>query len=270
MPVDLFAPGVPQALVLLALRVGGMLLVAPAFSARSVPVKVRTGLLLLFTLLLAAPAVAAARGALPGLQVTPAAFLAESLVGFAVGFGAAVLVGAVETAGDLMSTTIGLSGASLLDPLSGTSSTALAQFAQLFAVTVLLSVGGHLVMLDALAESVRAVPLGAPLAEAGVAGGVDVRAGLAALVAGGAVLFTLGVKFAAPVVAASMIGNVALAVLTRVAPALNVFTVAFPLQIGLGLLAAVAALAYLATWLVGWPAHLAGTLGQFFAAMTPR
>lgn len=258
MPVDLFAPGVPQALVLLALRVGGLLLIAPAFSAKSVPVKVRTGMLLLFTLLLAPAAVAAARPELPALQVTPAAFVAESLVGFAVGFGAAVLVGAVETAGDLMSTTVGLSGASLLDPLNGASSTALAQFAQLFAVTVLLSVGGHLVMLDALAESVRAVPLGAP---------VDVSAGLAALVAGGATLFTLGLKFAAPVLAATMIGNVALAVLTRVAPALNVFTVAFPVQIGLGLAALVAALTAVATWFTGWPAHFAGTIGRFFAAM---
>jgi flagellar biosynthetic protein FliR len=214
-----------------------------------------------FTLLLAAPAVAAARAGLPALQVTPAAFVAESLVGVAVGFGAAVLVAAAETAGDLMSTSVGLSGASLLDPLSGATNTVLAHFAQLFAVTVLLSVGGHLVMLDALAESVRAVPLGAP---------VDVRAGLAALVAGGAALFALGIKFAAPVVAAAMIGNVALAVLTRVAPALNVFTVAFPLQIGLGLAASVAALAGIATWLTGWPAHLAGTVGQFFAALTAR
>lgn len=258
MPVDLFAPGVPQALVLLALRVGGLVLVAPVFSAKSVPVKVRTGVLLLFTLLLAPAAVAAARPGLPALQVTPAAFVAESLVGFAVGFGAAVLVGAVETAGDLMSTTVGLSGASLLDPLNGASSTALAQFAQLFAVTVLLAVGGHLVMLDALAESVRAVPLGAP---------VDVSAGLAALVAGGAALFALGLKFAAPVVAAAMIGNVALAVLTRAAPALNVFTVAFPLQIGVGLAAMAAALAGVATWFTGWPAHFAGTIGRFFAAL---
>ncbi len=258
MPVDLFAPGVPQALVLLALRVGGLLLVAPAFSAKSVPVKVRTGVLLLFTLLLAPAAVAAARPGLGALQVTPAAFLAESLVGFAVGFGAAVLVGAVETAGDLMSTTIGLSGASLLDPLNGASSTVLAQFAQLFAVTVLLSAGGHLVMLDALAESVRAVPLGAP---------VDAAAGLAALAAWGATLFALGLKFAAPVIAATMIGNVALAVLARVAPALNVFTVAFPIQIAIGLAAVAAALGATAVWFVHWPEHYAGVLGRFFAAL---
>lgn len=258
MPVDLFAPGVPAALVLLALRVGGLLLVAPAFSAKSVPVKVRTGMLLLFTLLLAPAAVAAARPGLPALAVTPAAFLAESLVGFAVGFGAAVLVAAVETAGDLMSTTVGLSGASLLDPLNGASSTVLAQFAQLFAVTVLLSVGGHLVMLEALAESVRAVPLGTP---------VDVEAGLAALTAVGGTLFVLGLKFAAPVVAATMIGNVALAVLTRVAPALNVFTVAFPLQIGLGLAAVTAALAATATWFTGWSGHYAEVVGRVFAAL---
>lgn len=258
MPVDLFAAGVPQALVLLALRVGGMLLIAPAFSAKSVPVKVRTGMLLLFTLLLAPAAVAAARPGLATLQVTPAAFATESLIGFAVGFGAAVLVGAVETAGDLMSTTVGLSGASLLDPLNGASSTVLAQFAQLFAVTVLLSVGGHLVMLDALAESVRAVPLGAP---------VDVERGLAALMAAGGTLFVLGLKFAAPVVAATMIGNVALAVLTRVAPALNVFTVAFPVQITIGLAAVIAALGATATWFASWSGHYAATIGTFFAAM---
>jgi flagellar biosynthetic protein FliR len=256
-PVDLFAPGVPQALVLLALRVGGLLLIAPAFSAKSVPVKVRTGMLLLFTLLLAPAAVAAARPGLPALQVTPAAFVAESLVGFALGFGAAVIVGAVETAGDLMSTTVGLSGASLLDPLNGASSTVLAQFAQMFAVTVLLAVGGHLVMLDALAESVRAVPLGAS---------VDVTGGLAALVAGGSTLFALGLKFAAPVIAATMIGNVALAVLTRVAPALNLFTVAFPVQIGLGLAAGIAMLGATATWFVGWSGHYAGTVERFFTA----
>lgn len=264
MPVDLFAPGVPQALVLLALRVGGMLAVAPAFSARSVPVRVRTGLLLLLTLLLSPAAVRAVQAAAAGgapAALTPAACAAESLAGFAVGFGAALLVGAAETAGELMSTTVGLSGASLLDPLNGAASTVLAQFAQLFAVTVLLSVGGHLVMLDALAASVRAVPLG---------GALDLPAGLAALVAAGGALFALGIKFAAPVVAAAMIGNVALAVLTRVAPALNVFTVAFPLQIGVGLLAAVAAFAGLATWMVGWGGHLDGVLAPVFGAMAGR
>ncbi|GJG86595.1 flagellar biosynthetic protein FliR [Gemmatimonadetes bacterium T265] len=260
MPVDLFAPGVPQALVLLALRLTGLLVVAPVFSAKTVPVRARTALLLVFTLLLAPVAVRSLGARAAAVVVDPATCAAEFVVGFTLGFGAAVLVGAVETAGDLMSTTVGLSGASLLDPLGGGASPVLAQFAQLFAVTVLLALDGHLVMLDAVAESVRALPVG---------GAVELRAGLAALVASGGALFVLGLRFAAPVIAAAMIGNTALAVLTRVAPAINVLTVAFPLQAALGLTAVVAALAMTATWLVGWSGHYGGALARVFAALVP-
>ncbi|MBV9880919.1 MAG: flagellar biosynthetic protein FliR [Gemmatirosa sp.] len=257
---DLFAPGYATTLVLLACRLGGMMLIAPVFSAKTVPMRMRTGLLLLLTLVLAPTAHAAAqRGAGPVL--TPQTFLSETLIGFAIGFGAAVLVGATETAGDLMSTAIGLSGASLLDPLTGGSSSALAQFGQLFAVTVLLAVNGHLVMLDAIAESARALPVGHV---------VDVQAGLGALLAEASTLFVLGLRFAAPVIGASMIGNVALAVLSRAAPQLNVLTVAFPLQIGIGLVAIVASLAFIATWMTGWGTALQGTIEHAFKMMVPR
>lgn len=258
--LDLFAPGAAPVAVLLALRVGGLLLVAPVFSARTVPVSVRTGLLVVLALVLAPIAYTAVRAAGdPALvAVTPVTFLAETLVGFSLGLGAAVLVAAVETAGDLMTTTIGLSGASLLDPLNGTSSTVLTQLCQMFAATVLLALDGHLVMLDALAESVRAIPVGTQ---------VDLRAGFGALVASGATLFSLGVRFAAPVIAAAMIGNVALAVLTRAAPQLHLFSLAFPIQIAIGLSAFVAALGFVSVWLVGWSGHYAGSLEHLFAAL---
>ena len=266
MTPDLLAPGTAPAMVLLAVRIGGMLLVAPLFSARNVPVKVRTGLLLLLTLVLAPAAVAGARAVAPGgslatLDVTPATFCSETLVGLAIGLGAALLVGAVETAGDLMSTTIGLSGATLFDPLGGQMSTVLTHFAQLFALTVLLALDGHLVMLDALGASVRAVPLGAA---------VDAAAGLRAMADAGGTLFVLGLRFAAPVLAATLIGNAALAVLTRAAPQLNVLSVAFPVQIVLGLTAMVATLAFVATWMTGWGAQLDAQLGRTFDALLAR
>lgn len=261
MDLNLFAPGFAATLVLLALRVGGLVLVAPVFSAKTIPMRFRTGLLLLLTIVMAPAAYGAATrgGALPA--ITPATFVTETVVGFAIGFGAAVLVGAMETAGDLMSTSIGLSGASLLDPLNGTSSNVLAQFGQMFAVTVLLAVNGHLVMLDALAESARALPVGSAL---------QLREGLQALAAQGATLFVLGLRFAAPVIAAGMIGNVALAVLARVAPQINALTVAFPLQIALGLVALVASLAFVATWMTGWGTALGGTLEGIFMALQGR
>ena len=252
--LDLFAPGFAQSTVLLALRVGGLVLVAPMFSARNVPTKVKAGVILLLTAVMA-PAAHAAAGA--GAQVTPATFLGETLVGFAAALGGALFVGAAETAGELMATTMGLSGATLMDPLNGTSSTVLSQLAQLFAVTVLLALDGHLVMLDALAASAQEVPVGVAL---------SLREGVGAMVHSGGMLFALGVQFAAPVIAAALIGNVALAVLTRAAPQLNVFSLAFPIQIALGLLATVASLAFLATAAGRWPALLESTVARIFAA----
>lgn len=261
MTPDLFAPGYAPTLVLLACRIGGMMLVAPVFSSKAVPVKVRTGLLLLLTLILTPSAfgAAASHGGAPA--ITPVTFVTETLIGFAIGFGAAVLVGAAETAGDLMSTAIGISGASLLDPMQGGSSNVLATFGQLFAVAVLLTVNGHLVMLDAIAESARALPVGSAIA---------VREGLGAMLSAASTLFVLGLRFAAPVIAASMIGNVALAVLTRAAPQINVLTVAFPIQIALGLVALVASLAFVGTFMTGWGVTLASGLEDVFRAMVVR
>lgn len=255
MGFDLFAPGFAQTLVLLALRVGGLVLVAPVFSAKTVPMKVRTGLLLVLTAVMA-PAAYVAAGA--GVEVTPQTFLTETLVGFAIGFGGAMLLGAAEVAGDLMATTMGLSGATLLDPLNGGgASNILAQLAQMFAVTVLLAVDGHLVMLDALAASAREIPVGTAL---------DVERGLAALLSTGGSLFVLGLRFAAPVIASSLIGNVALAVLTRAAPQLNVLSLAFPLQIALGLVALVASLTFLATFVTNWPLAFESGIAAVFRA----
>jgi flagellar biosynthesis protein FliR len=256
-PLDLFAPGVGPTLVLLALRVGGLVLIAPLFSARTIPRSIKTVVILLLTAVLAPAAYQATHGA---AQVTPATFLTEMIVGFAIGLGGAILLGAAEVAGDLMATSMGLSGAALLDPLTGSSSNVLAQLAQLFAVTVLLSVDGHLVILDALAASAREVPVGTPL---------ELQRGAAAMLSTGGQLFILGLRFAAPVLAAGLIANVALAILTRAAPQLNVLTVAFPLQIALGLSAAVAAFAFLATYVTDWPLAFEGTITRIFGALSP-
>ncbi len=256
MAFDLFAPGFGPTLVLLVCRVGGLVLVAPMFSAKTIPMNVRTALILVLVAVMA-PAAHAAAGA--GVQLTPATFLTESLVGFAIGLGAALLVGAAEVAGDIMGTAMGLSGATLMDPTNGGSSSVLGTVAQMFALTVLLAVDGHLVMLDALAASVREVPVG---------GALDVRAGVGAMLAGGGSLFALGLRFAAPVIATSLIGNVALAVLTRAAPQLNVLSLAFPIQIALGLVALVASLAFLATHVTTWPLAFESEISRVFGALT--
>lgn len=254
-PFDLFAPGSTAVLALFGARVSGLVLVAPVFSARTVPVMVRAGLVVLLTVLLA-PVARVAGAAAPVL--TPASFLTEALVGFAIGLGAALLVGAAEAAGELMAIQIGLSGAALLDPLNQQNTPVLGQFMQLFAVALLLALDLHLVMLDALGASVRLLPVGAAL---------DVQAGLGEMVRAGAMLFALGLRFAAPVIAAVLVANVALAVLGRAAPQLNILSVAFPLQIGIGLFTLLAALPFLATFFTGWAPVYDGLLERMLGAM---
>jgi flagellar biosynthetic protein FliR len=184
--------------------------------------------------------------------------VSEALVGFAIGLGVALVVGAAEAAGDLMAIQIGLSGAAIMDPLNNAQTPVLGQFAQLFAITLLLSLDAHLLMLDALAQSVRAVPVGSAL---------DLQAGLGAMVSLLGTLFALGLQFAAPVIAAVLIANVALALLSRAAPQLNVISVAFPIQITIGLVALAASFGLIATFFTGWAGVYDSMLSHVFGAM---
>lgn len=255
---DLLTPASVNALLLLGFRLGGLLLVAPLFSSRTVPMMVRTSLLVVLTWLLAPVAIGAgAAAAAPAL--TPLNALTETLVGFAIGFGAAVLVAGAEAAGELLSLSIGLSGAAALDPISHASIPVLGQFANLFAVALLLSIDAHVGMIDALAASLRFLPVGAS---------VNGPAGAAAMVSLGSQLFLLGLRFAAPIIVVVMLANLALGVLSRAAPQMNILAVAFPIQIGLGLLALFASLPLIATFFGGWSGVYEGVISHVLFALS--
>lgn len=260
MPVnDPFSPGTLATAALLAARVGGVLLVAPVFSGRPVPHMLRAALLVGFTVLLlpiGLAGVTADAAAAPA--VTPATIVAETLVGFAVGLGAAVLVGAAEVAGDLLSLHMGLSGATLLDPMTQRSVPLLSEFTRFFAVAVLLSLDGHLLMLEALAATVEWAPVG---------GTVDGAAGAWAMVSLGSRLFVNGLQFAAPVTAAVLVSNVALGILARAVPQMNMLMVAFPIQIGIGLLTLGVALPLIGTTFLAWPSAYEGMVTRILDAL---
>jgi flagellar biosynthetic protein FliR len=255
--MNLYAPETGTSLILLASRIGGLFLVAPVFSSRLVPMTVRTSLVIIFTVVL----FPAARSAAGDRAITPAAVLGEMLVGFAIGVGAALLIGAMEVAGDYIAVQIGLSGAALLDPMSNQQSAVLGTFLQLFAVTLLLSVGGHLLMLEAVSESTQRIPLGSAL---------TTDQGLMELVNQGASLFALGLRFAAPVIAVALVANVALAVLSRAAPQLNILQLAFPVQILAGLATLIAAIPILGAWWMGWETTYADLISRSFSALGAR
>jgi flagellar biosynthetic protein FliR len=103
------------------------------------------------------------------------------------------------------------------------------------------------------------MPLGAPL---------EIAAGLRSFVSLGSTLFALGLQFAAPVVAVVMVANVALAVLSRAAPQLQILQLAFPIQILVGIGTLVASLPFLATWFLGWEASYDALLTRAMTALS--
>lgn len=243
---------------LLVMRLTGLLWIAPLFSSRAIPGTFRTAL----TLLLAAALWPAARAsASAGIAVTPATLVGESMVGLALGIAAVLLIAAAEGAGDLLASQMGLSGATVLDPSTEAQLPVIGSFLGLLATACLLSVGGHRAMLGAMHASLAAAPLGSDLA-------LD-RGALAAAGLGGR-LFWLGLRFAAPVVAIMAVTNVALGILSRAAPQLNVLTVAFPLQIGVGLLALGTLLPILFVDAASWPAAFTDLARSLLVAFVPQ
>lgn len=242
---------------LTGMRLTGLLWVAPLFSARPIPFQMKTAILVLLTLVMIP---VAAEGAPGGAAVNPVTVVGELVVGIVLGLSAGIFIAAAESAGDMMAVQMGLSGANVLDPLSSTQMPILGQFLGLFVLTIILSAGGHLIILEALATSLEVAPVGAPLAlDAGIMGFIDL----------GASLFVLGLRFAAPVIAAMMIGNAALGVMARTVPQMNVLMLSFPLQIAIGLFTLAAALPLMARFVAGFESHYGQIVSPMIRSLAP-
>jgi flagellar biosynthesis protein FliR len=245
-------------IMLLMCRVGGLLLIAPLFAGKQVPMRLRTAIMLLFAVVL----VPVARAHLEGPPaITPVTFASETLIGFALGMGSAIVIAAASAAGDVMAIQMGLAGAAVMDPMTNIQVPVLGQFMTAFATLLLLAGGGHLVMLQGLGSSLDLIPLGVV---------PDLSAGVLVMAKMGGQLVSLGVMFAAPVMAATMLTNVALAILTRAAPQLHIITVAFPLQIAAGLFTLGAALSLTAVWFGSWTTFHDSLLQRLFGPMLGR
>lgn len=251
-----FAPGTMTGAALLLMRLTGLILIAPIYSTRSVPGQLKAALLAILTIALL-PVALAGSGS---LELSPVTMISEAVIGLTLGLGAAVFVAAAQASGDMLAIQMGLSGANVLDPMSQSQMPVLGQFMGLFTVTMIMAVGGHLLMLSALATSLDVLPLGAT---------VNFADGVQAATRTGGLVFLLGVRFAAPVVGAMMMGNVTLGILARTVPQLNVLMVAFPVQIAIGLAALGISLPIMATFFGDWPEHYAHVVSDVLQHFAP-
>ena len=206
-------------------RIGACLMVAPVFGARFVPPRTRIILAVAITALVApmipTPAIAA---------FSPQGFVVvfqQLLIGVALGFALQIVFDALGLAGQLLANSMGLSFAFNVDPLRGSSTPALGQLYIILATLTFLALGGHAALIELLVAGLYALPVGMT--------GLG-QEGLWGLILWGGQLFSGAIAVALPGITALLIVNLAFGVVSRAAPALNLFAVGFPVSLVIGLL----------------------------------
>lgn len=207
-------------------RILGLVMVAPVFGHRSVPAQVKIGLGVFIALIVSPtlpPPPDVALGSWQGLFI----LVQQFLIGLAIGFTMRVVFASVELAGEIIGLQMGLGFASFFDPQSAGQTLVLSRFFNLLAMLVFLAVNAHLLVLGLLAESFTTLPISAaPLAAEGFRG----------VAAFGSTIFVVGLQVALPLIAVLLMTNLALGILTRSAPQLNIFAIGFPITLGVGLI----------------------------------
>lgn len=209
-------------------RMVGLLLVAPIFGSRMIPLRARATLALFLTVaLLPAVPAAAAQGAMSYENPVwlALAFGMETGVGFLIGLTAQFVFAGVQMGGQLAGIQMGVGLANLIDPATQERITSLALWLNLSALFLFLTLDGHHMLIRAIAESLQLLPLG--LSDLG-GGGI----GLILTMAGG--IFVIALQLAAPVSVLVLMINGALGVLTKMIPQLNVMVVGFGLNVAAG------------------------------------
>lgn len=218
-------------------RILAFIAAAPLWGTAGIPR--RTRLILAFAI---AVALTPSLPAMPTVQPASLAglwiLLQQMLIGIGMGFAAKIVFTAFDLAGEFIGTQMGLGFATFYDPLNSSQTPVISEFISLLALLLFLAMNGHLLYFATLAQSFSAIPVSATPLAAGS------WLNLAEL---GSKIFSAGLLLALPIVVALMITNIALAVLTRAAPQLNIFALGFPLTLIGGFIALAISLNYLAT-----------------------
>ena len=214
------------------LRVLAVFTVAPVFSMRAIPMRLKIGLAFLVAV--------CAQGVLvdqPVISVNgPAALGAvaqQVAVGLAIGFSVRLVFAAVELAGEIIGLQMGLNFASFFDPASNAQVSAVARFFGNISMLLFVVINGHLMVLMAVVKSFDSFPVGGNFLQA---------IGQMRLHELGASLFSSALWIALPMIALLLFVNLTLGIISRVAPQMNIYAVGFPVTLTVGLLGITATL----------------------------
>ena len=197
-------------------RITGTLTSAPVFASKTIPVYARIGLSALLALFMLPLSVLADYREPASLLVLMWWLMLELLYGLSAGFVASLFLQSVQMAGQMIDMQIGFGMVNVFDPQFGQQVPLVGNFNYLIALTVFLALQGHHVLISALADNFRAVPLG-----------VQPQLGNVTefLVDAVANMFVMALRLALPILGTILMTDVALGILARLMPQMNVFVV---------------------------------------------
>ena len=162
----------------------------------------------------------------------------QMLIGLAMGFSLRLVFSAIDMAGNMIGTQMGLGFATAYDPQSASQTAVISELIGMLALLVFMSINGHLMVITTLVESFSSLPIGI---------GTLASSSWLNIANAGGIIFSSGVLLALPIVVALLITNIALGVLGRVAPQLNLMAIGFPITIILGFVALLVSMSYLSS-----------------------
>lgn len=205
-------------------RVAAMIMAAPAFGSRSVPVRARLVLVLALTIVIT-PTLPPAPLVEPLSADAFLITLHQVLIGIIMGLSFQLIFNMFVVGGQIIAYQMGLGFAQMVDPQSGTQVPVISQFYVILVTLLFFSLEGHLALIKVLVESFQRLPIGPH--------GV-LPAGYWQLIEWSKHMFIGGVKIALPAIAAIFLVNFTFGVVTRSAPQFNIFSIGFPLSIAMG------------------------------------
>ncbi len=214
-------------LIFIFLRIAAAFAAAPVFGHSSLPVPGKLGLAFVIALILFLTIEKSRPPAEINLWYIASTAILEIITGLTIGFMLFFVFYAVSFAGTFIGFDMGLTMAQYFNPAEGTENNMIGEFLYITALLIFFLINGHHYIITGLAASYIVVPIGKPIITPQV---FDV------LIKNSAAIFVIAVKIASPIIVSFFLVHVALGIIARVIPQMQVFFVAQPLTIGLGLL----------------------------------
>ena len=248
--------GTLEAMVLVLVRISGLLVFAPVFSSEAIPVRVKA-VFALAVAYLVGPVVAALPGA--HAELGTMAVVGELTVGLVFGLTLSLLFEGLEMAGQVIGFQFSFSLVNVMDPNAPVQQSLMGQMFGLLGTLTVIGAGLDRTLLAALLRTFAAAPVGTVR--------LDPRAGIE-LVPMGAGIFAAALQLAAPLMAATLVAELAVALAGKLAPALPVMAVTVPVKTLLGYGVLIGSLALWPHWIEGRFTTLLDHAGRMMAGMS--